>query len=198
MPFSTSAYFKSLQEFLNLRHYGVGGKAHDKLTLKERPDLNNQKKEQVVTLGFQGEAFAIKLDKEERKGVFLPLFHFLRDEAQPWARRCDFVVFHYHQNKIQVSCIEFKSGKLPELLPEQLKSSVAWCKSLQSTIKHYTTLHETLYVAKYVFSELNNMAQLNETGEYVKRDPTIRHYFYKDINGKNLENLENHYIDEIK
>ena len=98
-------------------------------------------------------------DQNNRRGAKLePLFHFLNDNAKPWSKRCDFVVFHRVKERINVHCFEFKSATFPDALVDQLEASEAWCRALHSTIKHYTGDGKRLYLTKFVLSAIPNPA----------------------------------------
>lgn len=105
-----------------------------------------------VRLGVTGEALVINLDKKNRNGDSDPLFQFLNDNAKPWSKRCYFVVFHRVRQRINVHCFEFKSTTTPDALVDQLEASEAWCRTLRSTIKHYTDDAKPLCLTKFVLS----------------------------------------------
>ena len=131
MTQTATAYFNGLKSYL-CESYKVTQQKDGEIVLKEKiyktgeTELSNHK----ITLIYRGDAFVVKLDKHKAK-----LFHFLEEESQPWAKRCDFVIFQCYRNKITAFCIEFKSGSFPEKLVDQLKASTAWCHALHSTVK---------------------------------------------------------------
>jgi hypothetical protein len=150
-----------------------------------------------VRLGVTGEALVIKLDKK-KNGKSEPLFHFLNDNAKPWSKRCDFVVFHRVKERINVHCFEFKSNGFPDALVDQLDASEAWCRALHSTIVHYTGDRKRLYLTKFVLSShANPTPYLDTAGKYLQRDPSIRHYLYQDIDGLALDALDNTNVETI-
>jgi hypothetical protein len=57
-----------------------------------------------------------------------------------------------------------------------------------------------LSVTKYVFSEheVDGSPYLDVEGKYLKRDHTIRHYRYADLQGMALADLDNSNIDVIR
>ena len=154
--------------------------------------------DQRIRLGVIGEALAINLDKKNRNGSSEPLFHFLNDNAKPWSKRCDFVVFHRVKERINLYCIEFKSATFPDGLVDQLNASESWCRALHSTIKHYTGAAKRLHLTKFVLScHPNPAAYLDPAGKYLQRDHSIRHYLYQDIDGMALDALDNTNVDTI-
>lgn len=201
MALNSQGYFNSLRSYLNMAYYAVN-QANDAIVLKEKIYVpgSTKKKEIKVSLSFKGEAFGIKLDKKNDKGNSYPLFHFLDDNGKPWSKRCDFVIFQHYNRKIQVYCIEFKYETLSvESIINQLNASVCWCQSLHSTIKNYTTKKKKLNLTKFVFSfHPDPDKYLDDAGKYLQRDYSIRHYSYDDVNGMNLEDLENSNVEEIR
>ncbi|MEZ5478342.1 MAG: hypothetical protein R3E95_12935 [Thiolinea sp.] len=75
-----------------------------------------EERKQAVRLGYSGEIIVIQLDKKNKRGNSDPLFHFFEDDARPWSKRCDYVIFQLLNKKISVYCIEFKSASLPRKL----------------------------------------------------------------------------------
>lgn len=200
MTISVESYFAALRDYLNVRHYAVTDVEAAVVVLKEKIFLpgNTRPIQQRVRLLVPGEALVINLDKKNIRGNSDPLFHFLDDESKPWARRCDFVVFHLFRNRISALCFEFKSGSFPEGLVDQMTAGVAWCRSLCSVIKHYTGKTKRLHVTKYVLSCHEDPARfLDDNGKYLKRDHTIRHYLYDQIDGMALDSLDNTHVETI-
>lgn len=196
MTQTATSYFNGLKSYL-ADSYKVAQPTDGEITLREKiyktgqTDLSNQD----VTLKFKGDAFGIKLDKYQSS----KLFHFLENESQPWAKRCDFVIFQCYKNKITISCIEFKSGSFPEKLVDQLKASAAWCHSLHATIRSYTNSRKKVSIGKYVFScHQNPDAYLDADGKYLLRDHSIRHYLYETVDGLSLEDFEHSNLEEAK
>ncbi|MDP3089351.1 MAG: hypothetical protein Q8N04_01640 [Nitrospira sp.] len=167
--------------------------------MKEKVFLpGNQEKEIRVRLHVPGEALVINLDKKNRNGNSDPLFHFLDDNAKPWSKRCDFVIFHLYREKLSAFIMEFKSGSFPEGLVDQVKASEAWCRALHSIIKLYTGKAKPLHLTKYVLScHANPAAYLDAAGKYLQRDHSIRHYLYQDIDGLALNALDNTNVETI-
>lgn len=200
MPINAQGYFNALRSYLNTAHYEVTEVDAGCVVLKEKIYLpGNQRHEIKVRLGIPGEALVINLDKKNNRGNSDPLFHFLDDTAKPWSKRCDFVIFHLHQNQLNVLCFEFKWATLPaDSVVDQLKASESWCRALHSIIKLYTAKAKRLYLTKYVLSCHPNPAPyLDGAGKYLQRDHSIRHYLYSDIDGMSLDALENTNIETI-
>lgn len=188
MALTATSYFNGLKTYM-ANDYKVKEASGNTIELVEKIYYKGSKTEanHKVTLNFKGNAFAIKLDKYDKK----KLFHFLETDSKPWAKRCDFVVFHCYSNKIRTYCMEFKSGSFPSKLKDQLDASSAWCHTLHSTIKHYTGKSRKIQIEKYVLSCHPNASNyLDDNEKYLKEDHTIRHYLYDDIEGMNLEDLE--------
>lgn len=205
MPLNAQGYFNALRSYLNTGHYEVTETdAGGRIVMKEKVFVGGSPKpvEYRVRLAVTGEALVINLDRKEdtgkNKGKSLPLFHFLNDNAKPWSKRCDFVVFHRVRKRINAHCFEFKSATFPEGLVDQLEASEAWCRALRSTIKHYTGDAKPLYLTKFVLSCHPNPAPyLDTAGKYLQRDHSIRHYLYQDIDGLSLDALDNTNVDSI-
>ncbi len=201
MPLTTQGYFNALKSYLDVEQYLVS-QLDDTITLKEKIHVqgHSKKKEIKVRLKFMGDAFVIKLDAVNKQGNSDPLFHFLDDNGRPWSKRCDFVAFQHYNRNIRVYCIEFKYETLDaESIINQLKASVAWCQTLNHIAKNYTHQSKCLKLTKYVFSRHPDPADyLDGNGKYLRRDHTIRHYQYADVDGMHLEALENENVEEIR
>lgn len=199
MPLNAQGYFNALRSYLNTAHYEVTQEEGGKIVLKEKLFLaGNQERVFKVSLLVPGEALVINLDKKISKGSSAPLFHFLDDNAKPWSKRCDFIVFHRKRERINVHCFEFKSATFPDALVDQLDASESWCRALHSTIKHYTGDAKRLHLTKFVLSCHPNPGPfLDSAGKYLQRDHSIRHYLYQDIDGLSLDALDNTNIESI-
>jgi hypothetical protein len=199
MALNAQGYFNALRSYLNTNHYEVIATEAGKVLLKEKVYFaGNQEKEYRVRLSAPGETIVIKLDKKNSKGKSDPLFHFLDDTGMPWSKRCDFVIFHFYQNKISVLIFEFKSNTFPDGLIDQVNSTVAWCRALHSIIKIYTDKSKRLCIKKFVLSTHPDPAPyLDAAGKYLRRDHTIRHYLYRDIDGMSIDSLDNTNVEEI-
>ncbi len=199
MPLNSQGYFNALRSYLNTAHYQVIETDAGRVVLKEKVFLpGNQEKDMKVRLKVPGEAIVINLDKKNRNGNTDSLFHFLDDNAKPWSKRCDFVIFHLHRDKLFAYIIEFKSGSFPEGLVDQINASKAWCCALHSIIKLYTGKAKRLHLTKYVLScHANPAPYLDAEGKYLLRDHSIRHYLYQDIEGLSLDALDNTNVETI-
>ena len=201
MALNAQGYFNCLKSYLNIKHYGEPQASGSEVILKEKVFGQSGSKpiEYKVSLLTTGETLVIKLDTKNNKGSTLPLFHFIDDNAKTWSKRCDFVVFNLRKSKLYVYCIEFKSESIPHDLPDQLKASVDWLKALHATIKAYTTKRSAINVTKYVLSNHPNPAlYLDAEGKYLRRDHTIRHYRYTDVNSMALADLDNSNVEVIR
>lgn len=200
MALNAQGYFNCLKSYLNTSHYGAPQASATEVVLKEKVfgQSGSTPIEYKVRLQITGEVLVIKLDAK-KNGSSSPLFHFLDDTAKPWSKRCDFVVFNLRKSKLYVYCLEFKSESIPHDVQDQLKASVDWLKALQATINAYTSKRFTIAATKYVLSNCSDPSSYLDTdGKYLKRDHTIRHYRYADLNGMALANLENSNIEMIR
>ena len=193
MAVDANKYFRGLRSFLNTKDYEVTKRDNDRIVLEEKIFLSGgAERKQKVRLGFSGDVIAIQLDlKKARGGGSDPLFHFFDDNAKPWSKRCDFVIFQLLNKKISVYCIEFKSASLPESLVDQLEASEAWCKSVHNIIGLYTGEKKRLNLKKFVFSCMDDPSRFVDEEGYIMRDHSIRHYHYDDLSSIKLEELEN-------
>lgn len=197
MALNAQGYFNCLKAYLNTKDYGVHQPSADEVVLKEKIFLaqGDKPKEFKLSLKSEGEILVLKLDGNKER-----LFHFLDDNAKPWAKRCDFVIFNLRKSKLFAYCIEFKSATIPPDVPDQLSASVSWCKSLHATICAYTGNKFQLHTTKFVFSnhEPAGSPYLDTGGKYLQRDHTIRHYRYADLNGMALTDLDNSNVEVIR
>jgi hypothetical protein len=197
MALNAQGYFNCLKSYLNHDDYGVQQTTSGAVVLKEKIHKiqGERPREFKVTLTTEGEVIVIKLDAKQVR-----LFNFLDDTAKPWSKRCDFVIFNLRKSKLFAYCMEFKSATIPPDVPDQLTASVAWCKALHATINAYTGKKMQLSATKYVFSEheVNCSPYLDGESKYLKRDHTIRHYRYADLNGMALTDLDNSNIEVIR
>ena len=130
MSLNSQGYFNALRSYLNTKDYVVTDTDAGRIVLKEKVFVGGSPKpvEYRVRLAVTGEALVINLDKKNKEGKSERLFHFLDDNAKPWSKRCDFVVFHRVKERIHVHLFEFKSATLPDALVDQLNASEAWCR----------------------------------------------------------------------
>ncbi len=192
MAVDANKYFRGLRAYLNTNVYEVTKRDSGRIVLEEKIFMQGGgERKQKVRLGYSGEVIAIQLDKKNQKGNSDPLFHFFEDDARPWSKRCDYVIFQLLNKKINVYCIEFKSTTLPESLVDQLEASEAWCKAVHSIINLYTGEKKRLNLKKFVFSCMGDSSRFVDAEGYLNRDHTIRHYHYDDLTSMVLEDLEN-------
>lgn len=203
MSLNAQGYFNALRSYLNTAHYEVRETDGSRIVLREKiyPPNSQIEVDQRVRLSVTGETLVINLDKKisRSKNQSNPLFHFLDDNAKPWSKRCDYVVFHRIRERLNVHCIEFKSASIPGSSVDQLKASESWCRALHSTIKHYTGKARKLHLTKFVLSCHTKPAPyLDSAGKYLLSDPSIRHYLYQDIDGLALDGLDNTHVETIQ
>lgn len=168
MSLNAQGYFNALRSYLNRAHYEATETDGGRIVMKEKIYLPGSQTaiEQKVRMLVTGEAIVINLDKKisRNNNQSHPLFHFLDDNAKPWSKRCDFVIFHRVRERINVHCFEFKSATFPETLVDQLEASEAWCRSLHSTIKHYTGVAKRLHLT-------NSFCLATKTRRHISTEP---------------------------
>lgn len=205
MPINADGYLSHLKTFLDVRetsgkgnapHYGQLCKAKERENLAENEillaDTDETTKERLkAKLTFSGRVLGLRLDACKS-----PLFHFMHDDGKrPWGRKCDFVLFQAHENRLKAYCIEFKKART--LIPAsdvmlQLHAGEAWCHTLHKLISAYSNKDAQLEVSKYVFTDcINPGPDLDPDDKYLKDYPDIRHYLFSDVDGMALEDLEN-------
>lgn len=177
---------------MNSSEYEILKRDSGRIILEEKIHGRNGDKPQKYTVRFhyEGEVIVFKFDRKNPKGNSDPLYHFLKDDSKPWAKRCDFIVFQLKKERIWVFLIEFKSGTLPDGLVEQLKSSENWCRSLYSIIRHYTGHEKKLFLKKFVFSDVEDPNPYVDKNGYLIRDHSVRHYRYEILKTMSLDDLE--------
>jgi len=188
MAVDANTYFRGLRSYLNTKDYGNDKRDKDgRILLKEKVFYaGGIEKEHVVKFAFSGDVISFKLDQKKD-----PLFHFFDNDARPWSKRCDYVVFQRINQKINIYCIEFKSASLPDSLVDQLRSSEAWCKVIHSIVNLYTGDKKRLNLKKFVFSSMDDPSRFVDEEGYYKREHSIRHYHYDELTGLSLEDLDN-------
>jgi hypothetical protein len=203
MSLDAATYFQHLKAYVNSKyvvHDGQGG--YIVLTEKYFREGETRARTRKITLGLSGLGLAFKLDLDQvelqRKKSKPALFHFLDDNAKPWSKRCDFVIFRTDDRAFIADCIEFKSKSLTaEKIVPQLRAGVCWCKSLKRTIEHYTGDSRRIRIRKFVFGT-NDMpeAYVDANGQ-LNADPSIRYYHFDQVNGRPIAELQNNSILEI-
>ena len=203
MTLAASAYFEHLKAYMNgdyIVHDGIGGKVV--LTEKYFRPEDTRPQTRRIELLLAGAGMAFKLDQDDfetaRRNSKPPLFHFLDDNSKPWAKRCDFVVFHVNGRAFHADCIEFKSKSLTaDKIVPQLAAGVSWVRSLKRTIEHYTGYGRTIRLRKFVFAENDNPGPYLGANQQLKADPSIRYYHFDEVNGQSLAGLDNTSIQEV-
>jgi hypothetical protein len=203
MSLGAATYFQHLKAYVNTRyvvHDGSGGAVV--LTEKYFPEGAVRARTRKITLGLTGMGLAFKLDHDQvelqRKKSKPPLFHFLDDNAKPWSKRCDFVVFRAEGRTFFADCIEFKSKSLTaDKIVPQLKSGVCWCKSLKRTIEHYTGDSCRIRIRKFVFGTNDNPGAYIDANGQLNADPSVKYYHFDDVDGRRLADLQNASVLEI-
>lgn len=202
MSLAATSYFEHLKAYVNTNYVvddGTGGKVI--LTEKYfRPQDVKPKTRKIELLLPEG-GLAFKLDHDDvdasKKKNKPPLFHFLDDNAKPWSKRCDFVIFYVNRRRFHADCIEFKSKSLTaEKIVPQLKAGVNWVKSLKRTIENYTGDARKICIRKFVFAENDNPEAYLDANRQLNADPSIRYYHFDEVNGRSLTDLENSSIQE--
>lgn len=202
MALDAESYFNYIRSSFNLKFYAVPIPNPGELKLVEKIDVGKSKPLSLVTrFTFEGEVLAIKLDKEVKKGQHEPLFHFLDNQGRPWSKRCDFVVFHLYKKQLKIYCFEFKYQSVDsESVINQLKASECWCKALNSLIGIYTGHKKKIKLAKYLVTDCTEdkaSRYLDDQNSYLARDPSIKHYFYHELDGMDLHKLEYKMVEPI-
>lgn len=203
MSLDAATYFQHLKAYVNSRyvvHDGEGGQVV--LTEKYFPEGAARARTRRISLGINGLGMAFKLDHDQvelqRKKSKPALFHFLDDNAKPWSKRCDFVVFRTEGRNFIADCIEFKSKSLTaDKIVPQLRAGVCWCRSLKRTIEHYTGDARRIRVRKFVFGTNDNPGAYVDANGQLNADPSVRYYHFDDVNGRPLSELQNASIMEI-
>ena len=198
-----NTYFRHLRAYVNdeyVAHEGADGK----VILTERffrpEDVRPQKRK--IELLLPGAGMAFKLDQDDfdtsRNKGKPPLFHFLDDNAKPWSKRCDFVVFYVNSRAFCADCIEFKSKSLTaaKIVP-QLEAGMRWVKSLKRTIEHYTGDKRRIRLRKFIFGENENPGAYLDLNRQLNADPSIRYYHFDEVQGQPLAALRNVSVQEI-
>ncbi len=199
MSINAEGYFNCLKSYLNTKNYEITARDSGRIVLEEGvywPSEINPRK-QKVRLAYRGDVIVIRLDRKNSKGTSDPLFHFLKDEAKPWAKRCDFVIYQFVNNRLNIYCIEFKSATFQDGAVDQLNAGEAWCRSLHSVIKLYTNKTKRLNLRKYVFTCMEDPSPYVDADGYLKRDHSIRHFHYDELTALSLDDLVNTNIEQV-
>ena len=197
MTLDAHTYFGHLRAYVNdeyVIHDGTGGKII--LTEKYFRPEDVVPQERQIELLLPGAGMAFKLDHDEfetsRRKSKPPLFHFLDDNAKPWSKRCDFVVFYVNGRGFYADCIEFKSKSLTaDRIVPQLRAGMCWVKSLKRTIEHYTGDKRRIRLRKFIFGENENPGAYLDFNRQLNADPSIRYYHFDEVQGQPLTSLKN-------
>jgi len=203
MTLPAATYFEHLKAYVNdeyIMHDGAGGKVVLQETYFREHDVKPQRR--TIELLLSGPGLAFKLDQDDfelsRKKAKPALFHFLDNNAKPWSKRCDFVVFRTHSKAVYADCIEFKSKSLTaDKIVPQLRAGVCWCRSLKHIIEHYTGDKRKIKIRKFVFADNDNPDAYLSPNRQLNADPSIRYYHFDEVNGRSLDDLVNTSILEI-
>lgn len=203
MTLAAKTYFEHLKAYVNdeyVMHDGSGGKVV--LTEKYFRPEDVKAQERKIELLLPGSGMAFKLDHDDfdtqKKKSKPPLFHFLDDNAKPWSKRCDFVIFYVNGRAFHADCIEFKSKSLTsEKIVPQLRAGMCWVTSLKRTIDHYTGDTRKIRLRKFVFAENDNPGAYLDANRQLNADPSIRYYHFDEVNGQSLAALHNTSVQEI-
>ena len=203
MILDATTYFRHLRAYVNdhyVIHDGTGGE----VILKEKyfPTTSSRAETRKIKLLLPGPGLAFKLDHDQlelqHKKSKPPLFHFLDDNAKPWSKRCDFVIFYVKGRAFHADCIEFKSKSLSaDKIVPQLKAGTCWVHSLKRTIEHYTGDKRRIRLRKFVFAENENPVEYLDGNRQLKADPSIRYYHFDEVHGQPLADLQNTSVQEI-
>lgn len=203
MTIAAGTYLEHLKAYVN-REYVLHDGAGEKVILTEkffRPE-DVKPQERKIELLLPGAGMAFKLDHDDfeasKNKTKPPLFHFLDDNAKPWSKRCDFVIFYTKGRAFHADCIEFKSKSLTaDKIVPQLRAGTHWVRSLKQTIEHYTGDRHKIRLRKFVFGENDNPGAYLDANRQMNADPSIRYYHFDEINGQPLAALHNTSIQEI-
>lgn len=203
MTLAAATYFEHIKAYVNsayVTHDGGGGK----VVLKENYFRPEDVKPQIrkIELLLSGSGLVFKLDNDDfeiaNSKAKPALFHFLDDNAKPWSKRCDFVIFYTNGRAFHADCIEFKSKSLTaDKIVPQLRAGHCWVKSLKRTVEFYTGDTRKIKLRKFVFAENDNPDVYLNANRQLNADPSIRYYHFDEVQGQPLADLENASVQEI-
>lgn len=199
MALNAEGYFSHIKACINPEYICDDGSGETISFTEKAYDQDGKQRKRKTSFTYTGHAFAMKLDLKTNRGVSPPLFRFLDDEAKPWAKRCDFVIFHQAATAVYVYLFECKSNSIagPDIR-DQLDAGMNWLRSLKKVIEHYYGHKRPLKAQRFVLSTNTNPdAYLDADGKYLKSDPAIRFYHYDDVNGLSLGELENNHVENV-
>jgi len=203
MTLAAGTYFEHLKAYVNSEYIMDDG-TNGRVVLTEkyfRPeDVKPQTREVKLLLPGAGMAFKLGHDDFEtsKKKQKPALFHFLDDNAKPWSKRCDFVIFYINGRRFCADCVEFKSKSLTaDKIVPQLKAGMCWVASLKRTIHNYTGDQRKVYLRKFVFADNENPDPYIDANRQLNADPSIRYYHFDEVEGQSLDNLQNTSVQEV-
>ena len=198
MTLDAKTYFSHLRAYLNddyVTYYDTDGE----VVLKEKYYSQTSEKQKIrrLRLLIPGPGLVFKLDFDKTK-TKPPLFHFLDNNAKPWSKRCDFVIFYVNRRMLFADCIEFKSGSIAgNTVKEQLEAGTHWVMSLKRTIEYYTEDKRRIRMRKFLFGHMADANAYLNSDQQLNADPSIRYYHFDDVQGKHLDHLQNASCKEI-
>ena len=204
MTLDATTYLTHLRAYVNdhyVQHRGDGGE----VVLKEKyypPAPATRAETRKLRLLLPGPGLALKLDYDQfrlhNQRSKPPLFHFLDDNAKPWSKRCDFVIFYVNRRAFCADCIEFKSGSIAgSAVREQLRAGACWVKSLKKTVEHYTEDTRKIRVRKFLFGDKEDADPYLDSDRQLNADPSIRYYHFREVHGQPLNALQNSSVHVI-
>ena len=204
MNLDATTYFRHLRAYVNDRYVLPNGDGGE-VVLQEKyfpPPPATRAETRKLRLLLPGPGLAFKLDQDQiklrKKKIKPPLFHFLDDNAKPWSKRCDFVIFYVNRRAFCADCIEFKSGSIAgSAAREQLRAGACWVRSLKRTIEHYTEDTRKIRVRKFLFGDKQDAHAYLDSDRQLNADPSIRYYHFDEVQGQSLTALQNHSVQVI-
>ena len=204
MTLDAPTYFGHLRAYVNdhyVMHDGDGGE----VVLREKyfpPPQATRAETRKLRLLLSGPGLAFKLDNDQiqlsKKKSKPPLFHFLNDNAKPWSKRCDFVIFYVNRRAFFADCIEFKSDSIAGIaVREQLPAGACWVKSLKKAIEHYTEDTRKIRVRKFLFGDKEDAGAYLDSNRQLNADPSIRYYHFDEVQGQPVAALQNASVQVI-
>lgn len=203
MTLAAVTYFEHLKAYVNsdyVLHNGADGKVILTETYFRPEGVKPQERKIELLLPGPGMAFKLDLDDFDtaKKKSKPALFHFLDNNAKPWSKRCDFVIFYVNGRAFHADCIEFKSKSLTaEKIVPQLKAGMCWVTSLKRTVEQYTGDSRRIRLRKFVFAENDSPGAYLDANRQLNADPSIRYYHFNEVNGQALAALLNTSTQEI-
>lgn len=205
MKLDAKTYLGHLRAYVN-DHYVTDNGTDGHVVLQEKiffPDPAKRARIRKIKLLLPGPGIAFKLDQEQSQSNCgrrskPPLFHFLDDNAKPWSKRCDFVVFYVDGKSFNADCIEFKSGSIAgPSIKEQLKAGSHWVRSLKKTIEFYADESRRIRLRKFIFGDKDDPEDYLDANRQLNADPSVRYYHFDEVDGLLLSDLQNESVQEL-